>query len=118
MVLTFFANSDVIVNEKEEKDSFLIQIPEVKFYIRNKMAREDEHTITYLRHFETLITDPEERTKLFNAIETVPVIANKAKWCKRYINGDDFVRRIIAFAIVEGIFFGRLEKRVLLQREL
>lgn len=50
--------------------------------------------------------DNEEKTKLFNAIDTIPCVAKKAEWALKWINeSDSFGERLVAFAAVEGIFF-------------
>lgn len=56
---------------------------------------------------DTYIKDPAEKDRLFNAIETVPAVAKKAKWALQWINSENasFAERIIAYACVEGIFF-------------
>ena len=48
-----------------------------------------------------------EKDNLFNAIKHFPCIQKKANWARRWINDKDatFATRLIAFAIVEGIFF-------------
>ena len=73
---------------------------------------------------DTYISEKEEKMKLFNAINNFPCIALKAKWAKRWIddNSSSFATRLVAFAVVEGIFFSSafasifwLKKRGLLQ---
>ena len=61
----------------------------------------------YSRLIQELVADAAEQRQLFNAIETVPAVKAKADWCLRWIDtpGRDFATRLIAFAIVEGIFF-------------
>jgi ribonucleotide reductase beta subunit family protein with ferritin-like domain len=56
---------------------------------------------------DTYIKDADERDKLFNAIENYPCIAKKANWAKKWIsdNRSSFASRLVAFAVVEGIFF-------------
>ena len=56
---------------------------------------------------ETYIKDSAERTRLFNAVETMPCIAKKAEWAMKWIGNKDapYSERIVAFAAVEGIFF-------------
>ena len=50
---------------------------------------------------------PQEKNKLFNAIDTIPSIKKKADWALKWINDKDspFSHRILGFAAVEGIFF-------------
>jgi ribonucleotide reductase beta subunit family protein with ferritin-like domain len=55
---------------------------------------------------ETYVTDPTERNQLFNAITTMPCVARKAQWALKWISSDEpFPVRLVAFAIVEGVFF-------------
>lgn len=62
---------------------------------------------TYSLLIDTYIKNPNEKTKLFNAITHIPCIKKKADWCFKWIEDQDspFAQRLIAFAIVEGVFF-------------
>jgi ribonucleotide reductase beta subunit family protein with ferritin-like domain len=61
---------------------------------------------TYSLLIDTYIKDPAEKEHLFNAIETIPCVQEKAKWALKWIeNAPSFAHRLIAFAAVEGIFF-------------
>ena len=53
------------------------------------------------------ISSGQEQDRLFRAIETVPTVQAKAEWCFRWFDRDgcSFATRLIAFAIVEGVFF-------------
>jgi ribonucleoside-diphosphate reductase subunit M2 len=106
-VLAFFAASDGIVMEnlvyRFYKD---IQIAEARAFYSIQIFIENEHSIMYSRLIETYIENANEKNQLFNAIETMPAIKEKAEWAIRWIESEeDFGMRLIAFAIVEGIFF-------------
>jgi ribonucleoside-diphosphate reductase beta chain len=105
MMLAYFSASDLIVNENESENESEITIPEVQFYIRNKMEREDTHSLTYGNHLEVLVEDKKERDELINSVDTIPVIKAKADWFRNYINNGTLTERIVAGAITEGIFF-------------
>lgn len=62
---------------------------------------------TYSLLIDTYIKDEFEKTKLLNAIETIPCVKKKAEWAIKWISSDEarFATRLIAFACVEGIFF-------------
>lgn len=60
---------------------------------------------TYSLMIDSYVTDREEKDKLFNAIETIPAVKKKAEWALTYITKGTFPERLIAFAVVEGIFF-------------
>lgn len=70
-------------------------------------ARENVHAEMYATLISTLINDPVEQHRLFNAVTTISSVAAKANWCLKWIENDTepFSSRIIAFAAVEGIFF-------------
>lgn len=106
-VLAFFASSDGIVFENLDlnfvKD---VQIPEARSFYAYQGFNESIHGETYSLMIDKLVRDPEEKARLFRAIETVPAVKHKAEWAIRWMSPDsDFAQRLIAFACVEGIFF-------------
>jgi ribonucleoside-diphosphate reductase beta chain len=105
-VLAFFAASDGIVNENLAVN-FLgqIQIPEAKFFYGFQIAIENIHSETYSLLIDTYVKDEEERIRLFNAIDTIPAVKKKAEWALKWIENGSFVERLVAFSVVEGIFF-------------
>ncbi|KAL2509019.1 Ribonucleoside-diphosphate reductase small chain A [Forsythia ovata] len=106
-VLAFFAASDGIVLENLAA-RFLndVQIPEARAFYGFQMAMENIHSEMYSLLLETYIKDSEEKNRLFNAIEDIPCIAQKAKWALHWIkSSSSFAERLVAFACVEGIFF-------------
>jgi hypothetical protein len=62
---------------------------------------------TYSLMIDTYIKDPEQQSKLFGAIDNFPCIQRKASWARKWINDNrsSFAARLVAFAVVEGIFF-------------
>ena len=106
-VLAFFAASDGIVNENIA-NRFMneVQIPEARCFYGFQIAMENIHSETYSLLIDTFIKDATEKARLFNAIETIPSIKKKAEWALKWINNSDsFAERLVAFAIVEGVFF-------------
>ena len=105
-VLAFFAASDGIVNENLA-ENFVneVQYTEAKFFYGFQIMMENIHSETYSLLIDTYIKDPEERNKLFNAIDNFEAIKKKADWALRWIESPSFAERLIAFAAVEGIFF-------------
>ena len=105
-VLAFFAASDGIVNENlAEHFVAEVQYTEAKFFYGFQIAIENIHSETYSLLIDTYVKDPEEKDKLFNAIETMDCVKKKADWALRWIDEGSFQERLIAFAAVEGIFF-------------
>jgi len=107
-VLAFFAASDGIVNENlVERFMKEVQVPEARCFYGFQIAIENIHSEMYSLLIDTYVKEPEERERLFNAIETVPAVKKKADWALRWINSDNasYGERVVAFASVEGIFF-------------
>lgn len=107
-VLAFFSSSDSIVNENLAA-RFLneVQVPEAKAFYGFQIAIEVIHQEMYSLMIDTYVKDTQEKQKLFDSIFTVPTIKRKAEWALRWISDKEasFPTRLIAFAIVEGIFF-------------
>lgn len=107
MVLAFFAASDGIVNFNL-RERFLreIAITEAQVAYGFQLMMESIHGEVYSDMLMNLVKNPEKRQQLFNAIETVPSVKKMADWAFRWIESKDSIgHRIIAFSIVEGIFF-------------
>ncbi len=106
-VLAFFAASDGIVNENLiERFASEVQSAEARCFYGFQIMIENIHSETYSLLIDTLVKDPKEKGHLFNAIETIPCIRKKADWALRWIDGSErFAERLVAFAVVEGIFF-------------
>merc|ERR1712137_234685 len=67
---------------------------------------ENIHSETYSLLIDTYIKDNAEKSKLFNAMDTIPCVSKKAEWAVQWIGADaSFASRLVAFAAVEGIFF-------------
>ena len=105
-VLAFFAASDGIVNENLAED-FLssVQFTEAKFFYGFQIAIENIHSHAYSLLIDTYVQDKKQQDYLFNAIETIPAVKEKADWALKWIDKGSFVERLVAFAAVEGIFF-------------
>ena len=108
MVLAFFAASDGIVNENLAANfSVEVQYPESRFFYGIQMYIENIHSEVYSTLIDTFIKDREEKDNLFHAIENIPSIKKKADWALRWTDPTraSFAERLVAFAIVEGVFF-------------
>lgn len=106
-VLAFFAASDGIVNENlAEKFINEVQIPEARCFYGFQIAIENIHSEMYSILIDTYVNDSDERNFLFNAIQTLPCVAKKAKWAMNWTasKSASFAERLIAFAAVEGEF--------------
>jgi ribonucleoside-diphosphate reductase beta chain len=108
MILAFFAASDGIVLENLALRFMTeVQLPEARAFYGFQIAIENIHSFMYSQLIETYIKNPQEKDKLFNALDNFPCIKKKADWTIKWINDKEsqFAIRLVAFACVEGIFF-------------
>jgi ribonucleotide reductase beta subunit family protein with ferritin-like domain len=106
-ILAFFAGSDIMVNENIQT-RFLedCDIPIVKACYNWQMAMEDVHSETYSLLLQTIVPNRQEQDRLMNAISTIPTIGAKMAFAKKFMTCDcDFRYRVVAFIIMEGVFF-------------
>lgn len=107
-VLAFFAASDGIVMENLGT-RFMndIKISEAKAFYAHQLFIEQIHSETYSLLIDTYVKDREKKAELFDAVRTFPAIEKKASWGLQWVDNMDapFAQRLIAFAIVEGLFF-------------
>ncbi|XP_009419375.2 ribonucleoside-diphosphate reductase small chain [Musa acuminata AAA Group] len=106
-VLAFFAASDGIVIENLAARFMRdVQLPEARAFYGFQIAIENIHSEMYSLLLDTYVKDPDDKYRLFHAIDTVPAVARKADWALRWIDSSgSFAERLVAFACVEGIFF-------------
>jgi len=106
-ILAFFASSDGIVFENINNNfAQEIQISEAKAFYAYQEYNEQIHSETYSLLIDKYITNADEKSKMFNAITTIPCITQKARWAMKWFDKDlPFTHRLIAFICVEGIFF-------------
>jgi ribonucleotide reductase beta subunit family protein with ferritin-like domain len=107
MVLAFFAASDGIVMENIDMNfSNDVQIAEARSFYAYQGFNESIHSETYSLMIDKLVRDPDEKGRLFKAIETSQAVKQKAEWALKWMQPDSpFAQRLAAFACVEGIFF-------------
>ena len=106
-ILAFFAGSDGIVLENlGQRFMNEVQVAEARAFYGFQIAMENIHSQTYSLLIDTYIQKKDEKQKLFNAISEYPAIKKKAEWAMKWIkSSEDFSTRLVAFAVVEGIFF-------------
>ena len=107
-VLAFFAASDGIVQENLALRFMReVQIPEARFFYTCQSQMEAVHSETYSLLIDTYIENKQEKLDTLRAIQTIPCIAKKAEWALQWIDSKEanFATRLLAFAVVEGIFF-------------
>ena len=108
MVLAFFAVSDgvvfanLILNFINE-----VQMYEAKLFYAFQAMMENIHAETYGNLIDVYVDDPEEKKRLLDAATNFVCVAKKTKWAQKWMDSktNSFYTRLVAFAMVEGIFF-------------
>jgi ribonucleotide reductase beta subunit family protein with ferritin-like domain len=106
-VLGFFAASDGIVNFNIAT-RFLNEIVPMEATVcyTYQMMMENVHSESYSTMLDNLVRDSNEKILLFNSIKTVDSIKKISDWAMKWINNDlPFSHRVIAFCVIEGVFF-------------
>jgi ribonucleotide reductase beta subunit family protein with ferritin-like domain len=106
-VLAFFAGADGIVMENVQANFGVeVRAPEARAFYAYQAFNESVHSEAYGTLIDTLIADPAERERLFDAMTTVPAVRRKAAWATKWLApGRPFAERLLAFACVEGVLF-------------
>ena len=107
-ILCFFHSADklvannICVNFIEE-----VNILEAQFFYRAQAMIEDIHSDTYSSIVDAIIPNEKEKNEIFNCLENFDVVREKTNWANKFSNRNNgsLVRRLIAFIIMEGIFF-------------
>jgi len=107
-IIGFFAGSDGIIMENlAVRFMKEVQISEARAFYSYQIFNESIHSETYSLLIDTYIKNNEEKEEIFNSIENIPSVAKKAAWAYKWIENNEvsFATRLVAFAIVEGVFF-------------
>ena len=85
-ILAFFAASDGIVNENLVVNFYNeVQIPEARQFYSVQMMIEAIHGETYSLLIDTYVLNTDEKSRLFNAVETIPAVKRKSDWAIKWI---------------------------------
>jgi len=106
-ILGFFSSSDGVVLENLlTRFSTEVKSQEVRAFYSCQAFVESIHSETYSLLIDTYIKNKDRKTELLNSIDTIPAVRLKSKWAMKWIEHDStFGQRLIAFSIVEGLFF-------------
>ncbi len=119
-LVAFFATGDSIVANNLVLTLYRhINSPEARLYLSRQLFEEAVHVQFYLTLLDTYLPDPEERAEAFAAVERIPSIREKARFCFRWMESVEdlgelrtradrrrFLLNLICFAAcIEGLFF-------------
>lgn len=107
LTLAFFASSDGIINFNL-RERFLQEFKpyEILTAYTFQMMMEGIHGEVYSDLILNIIKDENEKNILLNSIEKIDAVKKMMDWTLKWIHSkDDIGIRLIAFAIVEGVFF-------------
>ena len=119
-LVAFFATGDSIVATNLVLNLYRhVNAPEARMYLSRQLYEEALHVQFYLTLLDTYVPDEKERAAAFAAVETIPSIAHKARYCMKWmdsINGltrldtieqrRAFLQNLICYAAtIEGLFF-------------
>lgn len=119
-LVAFFATGDSIVSNNLVLNLYEhINAPEARMYLSRQLYEEALHVQFYLTLLDTYVPDPEERAKAFAAIDNIPSIRDKARFCMKWLDSArelgsltteekrrKFLLNLICFAAcIEGLFF-------------
>jgi ribonucleotide reductase beta subunit family protein with ferritin-like domain len=106
-ILSFFVSSDAVIQENL-LSTFMneVNILESRAFYSLQIANEQIHQDMYKNMLIAYINNRDELNKCFNAVYDDKFINAKTKWAEKWINNNDkFASRLVAFAVVEGVFF-------------
>jgi ribonucleoside-diphosphate reductase beta chain len=119
-LVAFFATGDTIVANNLVLNLYQhVNAPEARLYLSRQLFEEAVHVQFYLTLLDSYLPDEAERAKAFAAVENIPSIARKARFCFRWIDSmfdlqrletadhrRGFLLNLICFAAcIEGLFF-------------
>src|SRR5580692_859584 len=94
-LVAFFATGDSIVGNNLVLNLYKhINAPEARMYLSRQLYEEALHVQFYLTLLDTYIANPDERHRAFDAVETIPSISQKAKFCFKWMDSINSLDRI------------------------
>jgi ribonucleoside-diphosphate reductase beta chain len=119
-LVAFFATGDSIVSNNLVLNLYRhINSPEARLYLSRQLYEEAVHVQFYLTLLDNYVPNPDDRAAAFAAVENIPSITKKARFCMKWMDSiqnldqlrtpadqGQFLLNLICFAaIIEGLFF-------------
>ena len=94
-LIAFFATGDSIVSNNLVLTLYKhINSPEARLYLSRQLFEEAVHVQFYLTLLDTYLPDPVDRAAAFDAVEEIPSIREKARFCFRWMNSVETIDRL------------------------
>ena len=94
-LVAFFATGDSIVANNVVLSLYKhINAPEARMYLSRQLYEEALHVQFYLTLLDNYVPDQEQRARAFAAIDNIPSINKKARFCQRWIDSVCGLERI------------------------
>ena len=106
-ILAFFAASDSVVS-LNLMDNFCreVRVIEAQIAYTYQAMMENVHAEIYSIMIDTYVKDAEEKRTMFESMGHMATVRAKVEWAQKWAASDaSFAERLVAFAIVEGLFF-------------
>lgn len=107
MTLAFFSQADAVVMQNIN-DNFAEELKplEHRLFLSMQLFIEGVHSEMYAQLLQTIVKDDAERTRLIHGVTSYPCLAAKHAWVCGYMGrARPFASRLLAFTILEGVFF-------------
>jgi ribonucleoside-diphosphate reductase subunit M2 len=106
-ILAFFANADnIVIDNLLSNFCNDVKLMEAKLFFSFQAAIESIHSEMYALLINAYAEDNTQKMKLFNSIQTDPIVKMKTDFAIKWMHSDaPFSERATAFACLEGILF-------------
>ncbi|MGB0356924.1 MAG: ribonucleotide-diphosphate reductase subunit beta [Cytophagales bacterium] len=102
----FYTSEDKVIENLGTTMMQEVHLPEASYFYMLQLQMEAIHAEMYAISIDTLIEDEKEKQDIFAGAGRLPGLKKKLAWAEKWIASDkSFAHKMIAFAVVEGIFF-------------
>jgi len=118
-ILFFFANADKLVADNILENFTKLDLPkEADLFLGFQVMNEQVHAVTYGDAIEAYIKDLKTKEEAYNAIYGSDFVASKLNWMRKWVESGEPVNALLAFIIVESIFFSSTFAAIFWMKEL
>lgn len=100
----FLVFDQIVIKNLESGFTSAVTMMEAKMFYAFQEMMENFHVETYALFPEKIVRDPVRVARIKQGLN-IPVIGRMADWATKWIKSGSWVHRLLAFAIIEGVFF-------------